>query len=390
VTPVTSLVTALALAAMAAGQPANAPTANEPDVQAAVRRGVAYLRSVQEQDGSYGYPRNVMRSETFATIGTYEAWTVATTGLCAMALLECGETPEDWKSLDRAVDFLLTHAYVKRISEWDTDNVWGYVYGMQGLARLLRAPRFSNDPRRPKMEEVTKGLLERLVRWQTPEGGWGYYEGPVVAIPNTWATQFTTAACVNGMLDAKAAGLSLDKNFEKCLAKALDAVAHCRLPNGAYTYSIDTVSDPRGLEFINQVKGSLGRIQVGNVALFRAGKLEPKSLKEGLDLFFEHHRFLAVAKGKPIPHESWYAVAAYFHLFGHYYAARAIELMPGESREKYARQLAGKLLDLQEPDGAFWDFHISDYTRAYGTAFAVMALKRTTTPAPTASAPPGN
>ena len=68
-----------------------------------------------------------------------------------------------------------------------------------------------------------------------------------------------------------------------------------------------------------------------------------------------------------------------------YYAARAIELLPAELRQHYADQLASKLLEIQEPEGAFWDFHISDYTRAYGTAFAVMALKRTL---PVAAAPP--
>jgi hypothetical protein len=364
-------------------KPALAPPIN--DVQIGIRRGVDFLRSVQEKDGSFGAPRNVMFNESFATIHTSEAWTVATTGLCAMALLECGEKPEDLAAMDRAVDFLLEHAYVKRVSEWDTDNVWGYVYGLQGIARLLRAPRFAKDPRRPKMEEVAKGLLDRLYRWQTPEGGWGYYEGPVVSIPSTWATQFTTAACVNGMLDAKAAGLPVD---QKRLDKALDAVDHCRLPNGAYTYSVDTISSPAGLEFIHQVKGSLGRIQVGNVALYRAGRLDPRVVKEGLDFFFKDHRFLAVARKKPIPHESWYAVAAYFHLFGHYYAARAIELLPAEARPRYADELARKLLEIQEPEGAFWDFHISDYTRAYGTAFAVMALKRTLPIAPAAPAKP--
>jgi len=363
---------ALVLAIAAALPEPPAPPASG-DVEGALRRAVAYLCSVQEEDGSFGAPRNVMFNESFATYHTYEAWTVATTGLCAMALVECGGRPDDVEALDRAVDFLLERSYVKRISEWDTDNVWGYVYGLQGLARLLRAPRFAKDPRRDRMEEVTAGLLERLYRWQTPEGGWGYYEGPVVSIPNTWATQFTTAACVNGMLDAKAAGVPVD---EKRLNRALDAIAHCRLPNGAYTYSIDTIPSPAGLEFIHQVKGSLGRIQIGNVALFRAGRLEPRAIKEGLDQFFEHHRFLAVARGKPIPHESWYAVAAYFHLFGHYYAARAIELLPPEQRAGYAKRLADKLLVLQEPEGAFWDFHISGYTRAYGTAFAAMALQR--------------
>jgi len=344
------------------------------NVREAIERGVAFLRSVQEPDGSFGVPRNVMFNESFATAGTYEAWTEATTGLCAMALLECGTKPEDLAALDRALDYLLAHADLKRVSEWDTDNVWGYVYGLQSLARLLDAPRFANDPRRPRMQEVATRLLRQLDRWQTPEGGWGYYEGPVVSIPNTWATQFTTAAGVIGLEDARAVGLPVD---EEHFAKAVDAVAHCRLPTGAYTYSIDTISSPEGMEWINNVKGSLGRIQVGNVALVRAGRLEPKVLRAGLDQFFEHHRFLEVARKKPIPHESWYAVAAYFHLFGHYYASLAIHLLPVDERGPYASQLQATLLEIQEPDGAFWDFHISEYTRAYGTAFAVMALQHT-------------
>jgi hypothetical protein len=376
---VTGLLVAALLAASAPGGPA-APSAA--DVKAAVARGVAFLRSVQEQDGSFGAPRNVMFNESFATYHTYQAWTYATTGLCAMALADCGEADAasaDGKALERAVDFLLAHPDLKRVSEWDTDNVWGYVYGVQAFAHLLRAPRFAaaDDPRRPKMVATAQQLLAQLTRWQTPVGGWAYYDTDATTIPPVWATSFTTAACVIGMQEAKEAGLAVD---EKVLNKALDAIAHSRLPNGAYDYNIDTICSPAGLEFINQVKGSLGRIQVGNVALYRAGRLDAKAVNWGVEQFFEHHKFLAVGREKPIPHESWYAVAAYFFLFGHYYASEAIDLLPPDARAKFAPQLAQKLLEIQEPEGSFWDFHISDYTRAYGTAFAVMALQRTLAP----------
>ena len=117
----------------------------------AVTKGVAFLRSAQEQDGSFGTPRNVMFNESFATYHTYEAWTYATTGLCAMALADCGKSAEDTVSLDRAVDVLLKRPLPKRVSEWDTDNVWAYVYGVQALAYLLPMERFAKDPRRPAM-----------------------------------------------------------------------------------------------------------------------------------------------------------------------------------------------------------------------------------------------
>ncbi len=377
--PLRCLIVAGALAVPAAAHDAAA-------VQAAIAKGVDYLVQNQEQDGSFGAPRNVMLSETFATVCTYEAWTYATTGLVAMALADCGTTPEAAKALDLAVDWLVKAPRPKRVSEWDCDHVWGDVYGLQAVAHLLHHPRFAADPRRAQLAAVGAALLLDLAAWQSPLGGWGYYEGEILSKPNTWSTQFTTAAGVIAMEDAKLAGLPVDAaNFDK----AVRAVAHCRLPNGAYTYNIDAVSSPAGLEFINQTKGSLGRIQVGNVALLRADQLDPRAIREGLDRFFAEHQFLEVARKKPIPHESWYAVAAYFFLFGHYYAAEAIELLPADQRPKYARALEAKLLEIQEADGAFWDFHISTYTRAYGTAFAVMSLARAARSTSTRSAAGG-
>jgi len=365
---------AAAAAALPAGDASPAPALSRKDaVATAIQKGVAFLRQAQEGDGSFGAPRNVMFNESFATIPTYEAWTYATTGLCAMALADCGESAEDSACLDKALDYLLTKPAPKRVSEWDTDNVWGYVFGVQSLAHLLPLTRFASDPRRPAMVARANELLERLARWQTPSGGWAYYDMDALTIPPVWATSFTTSAAVIGMLDAKEAGLKVD---EAVLQKALACVEHTHLPNGAYNYNVSTISAPGGLEFIDQVKGSLGRIQAGNVALFRGGKLDGKTVQWGLEQFFKHHRFLAVARKKPIPHESWYAIAAYFVLFGHYYASEAIECLPPEQRAPFATQLEIKLLEMQEDDGAFWDFHISDYTRSYGTAFAIMALQR--------------
>jgi hypothetical protein len=360
-------------AAPAAPAAAPAPAAPDDNVTASIKKGVAWLRGHQEKDGSYGAPRNVMFNESFATIHTYEAWTYATTGLCAMAFSDCGGTAEDFACLDKAVDFLIHAPIPKRVSDWDTDNVWGYAYGVQALAHLLVQPRFEKDARRPAMVARAQELIAALARWQTPSGGWAYYDMDATTIPPVWATSFTTSAAVIGLLDAKEAGLDVD---ERVLGKALACIEHTHLPNGAYTYNVSTISSPAGLEWIDQVKGSLGRIQVGNVALFRAGRLDARQARWGLEQFFRYHKFLAVAREKPIPHESWYKVAAYFFLFGHYYASQAIECLPAGERAPFAKQLEEKLMEIQEDDGAFWDFHISEYTRCYGTAFAVMALQR--------------
>ena len=89
-----------------------------------------------------------------------------------------------------------------------------------------------------------------------------------------------------------------------------------------------------------------------------------------------------MARNKPIPHEAYYANAAYFYLFGHYYAAHSIELLPAERRGKWARQLREPVMKTQQADGSMWDFWIAGTTKASGTAFGVMTLARTLEPDP--------
>ncbi|MFO0983136.1 MAG: hypothetical protein U1E76_15630 [Planctomycetota bacterium] len=370
------LLASLLLGAMARAQhpgPPPSPPATREAVQAAIARGLDFLLGAQEASGCFGVPRSVMNFETFATIGTYESWTVATTGLVCMTLMEAGTSPAATAALDLGIDFLLANAFVKRVSDWDTDNTWGWIYGLHCLARALEHPHFEHDLRRARMREVGDGLLQRLARWQTPCGGWGYYDTEVGAIPPIWATSFMTAAAVVAMQDAKQAGFAVNATV---LDKAVRAIEHARLKNGAFAYSIDAIPDPSGLEFINQVKGSLGRIQVCQLALYRAGRASQAELEIGIDRFFSEHRFLDVARKKPIPHEAYYANAAYFYLFGHFYAAQVIECLPQAARAELFAKLQRELLKTQEDDGAMWDFYISGYTRPYGTAFAVMALQR--------------
>jgi hypothetical protein len=70
-------------------------------------------------------------------------------------------------------------------------------------------------------------------------------------------------------------------------------------------------------------------------------------------------------------------VAGYFFYFGHYYAALCIEQLPAAERPHFQEHLAHVLLHVQEKDGSWWDFPLYDYYQQYGTAFALMSLKRT-------------
>jgi hypothetical protein len=75
-----------------------------------------------------------------------------------------------------------------------------------------------------------------------------------------------------------------------------------------------------------------------------------------------------------MPHEGWYFTAGYYYYFGHYYASKLIEGLA--DKRDYREQLQSYILPHQEPDGSWWDFHLYDYGKPWGTSFAILTLLR--------------
>ncbi len=347
------------------------------EVRAGTGRAVEFLLRAQKPDGAWGGPQNAVYTFTgdvWSNPETHRAWTVATTGLCVEALLRGESSTAELESARRGVEYLLANAAVGRPNEWDTMNNWAYIYGLQGLAAAYADEGLRDWPRRAEIEPLAAQLVRKLEFHQSLNGGWGYleFDGPRTAQPQ-WATSFMTAAGVIAMQDAAAAGLAHDDDM---LRRALSAVRQCRLPNGAFTYSVPAIADPRHSEWIDQVKGSLSRIQVCNLALKRGGDpISAEQLRTGLRQFFAHHRFLDIARNRPIPHETYYFNSGYFYFFGHYYAARVIELLPAGQRDEWWRRLQFETLKSQQADGSMWDYDMHAYGKAYGTGYALSLLK---------------
>ena len=95
-----------------------------------------------------------------------------------------------------------------------------------------------------------------------------------------------------------------------------------------------------------------------------------------LDRLIKRNGWLDMGRKRPIPHESWFAVAGYFFYYGHLYASFCIESLPERERQKFQQELSDILLPLQEKDGSWWDYPLYDYHQQYGTAMALMSLKR--------------
>lgn len=363
---------ALACGGMAAAQQARAPGSRDAAV-AGVDKALDWLVRTQNADGSWGSSSCETTMEMVFSIETHYAWCVAAHGLATMALLKAPETPARRAALDKAVRWLCNCRMTARGSNWDNDAVWGWLYGGVATTAIARDARFQTDEWRGPVAYRGKEFVGWLAKNQEPLGGFGYYDDPPYTRRPKWGTSFSTAAVVQALGFANELGWLPDTTTHD---RAVSYVRRCRLPTGAYEYDLSPVPRMNGGEHINDVKGSLGRMQVGNWALRCAGDpgITDAVITKSLEQFFENHRFLAVARMRPIPHEAYYLNAGYFFFFGHYYCGLAIELLPEAAREPFRTQLRARVLETQRADGSYCDFLGSSYMVTSSTAFATLAL----------------
>jgi hypothetical protein len=355
-------------------KPAEPPKPGE--IDAAIHRGIAFLLKDQNKDGSWGTPERTKGLNIYAPVpGAHHAFRTAVTSLCLMALIETGgDDAEVRKAIERGEAWLFENLPILRRATPDAlYNVWGHGYAIAALVRMHgRLPK--DMERLRKIEKLMRDQMDYLTRYESVDGGWGYYDFRVGSQkPATDSTSFVNAAILVAFHEAKAIGVSPPDKIRK---RAVDATERQRKPD--FTYLYGEYMKYRPMHPINRPGGSLGRSQACNLALRLWGdeRITDDVLMTWLDRLFARNGWLDMGRKRPIPHESFFAVAGYFFYFGHYYAARCIEELKPDKRPFYQDHLAQVLLHLQEKDGSWWDFPLYNYHQQYGTAFALMSLKR--------------
>ncbi len=360
----------------AAGRQELQPLSRE-DLIASLHRAFDYLITQQNPDGSWGGRGPESELEDNFAINTYAAWRIGGHSIATMAMRATAQGDERHEAaLRKAVDWLVREPLPDRDSDWDIDYIWSSVYGLQACVELLLDERFQGPDWKPQLEARGKEFLAVLAGHQALSGGWAYYDFRPYAKTPTWATSFTTAAVLPALVDARdRLGWPVQDAW---IERAQRYVERCALPNGAYAYDLEEpFTSVGGLESINQIPGSLSRIQVCNWALVRLGvkRVTPEVLREGLEAFFRYHAFLDDARTRPIPHEGYFANAGYFYFFGHYYAAKVIALLPQEEQAQWYARLSPHLTKTQWKDGSTSDFLRSPYTVVAGTGFLMSGLQ---------------
>lgn len=352
---------------------APSPTQAKEPKRDAAREGVAYLLQAQNSNGSWGSPRATTGFDVLASPpGSHDAFRLATTALCVMALGGAAKTdPAAAAARLRGLEFLLDRGgELRRANPMELYNVWGHGFAAQALAEVY--PEFRDGPLGARIRTAWEREVGALERYETAWGGWNYYDFAArTQTPSMEPTSFTTATVLAAFEEGKRAGLPVPQRLAE---RALKIVEKCRKPDGSYLYDFGHRYYP--MHPANQMKGSLGRAQACNFALAAWGRLDAAALREGLEALFAEHRFIEIGRKRQWPHEGWYANAPYYYYYGHYYAARIIERMDPEDRAEFAPKLLGKVVPLQEPDGSWWDYNMYDYGKPYGTALALMILVR--------------
>jgi hypothetical protein len=363
-------------------KPKPVPRPDPKEIDASIGRGVAFLLKSQNANGSWGSERSSRPEEVYAPIpDAHRSFRAAVTSLCISALcevgagVESGTRPEVDRAIDRAEAWLMEHLPELRRDSFDAlYNNWAHAYSIDAMVHLLH--RHAKDPERCKrLRALIEGQIDRLRRYECVDGGWCYYDDFDFQTqrPIGSTISFVTATVLIAFDEARKEGIAVP---QKLVDRGMASILRQRKPDFSYDYGEYLKYMP--MLPINRPGGSLGRSQACNLAMRLWGdkKVTDEIMETWLDRLFAREIWLDLGRKRPIPHESWFQVAGYFFYYGHYYAARCIELLPPSQRPERQDHLAQILLHLQQPDGTWWDFPFYDYHRAYGTAFALMSLER--------------
>ena len=348
----------------------------ETELKASIDRGVQFLLTDQNANGSWGSPTRTKSLNIYAPVpGAHHAFRAATTSLCISALIEMDtHDPRVEQAIDDGETWLMKHLpNLRRASGDAIYNVWGHGYSIQALVRMHQRHK-GDAEKQTRIKQLIQSQFDKLTRYESVDGGWGYYDFRYQANqPTSASISFVNGAVLVAFAEARDIGVEPPPIIVKRAIAALK-----RQQKRDFTYLYGEYLKYRPMRGINRPGGSLGRTQCCNSALryWSDPSITDNVIKNWLCRLSVRNGWLDIGRKRPVPHESWMQVAGYFYYFGHYYAALSLKQLPESEQVAYQPMLAKLVLDRQEKNGSWWDYPLYDYHEPYGTSFALMTLHR--------------
>ncbi len=308
----------------------DAPAAHdlEPQIEAAVDRGLDWLTRAQQPDGSWGS-------------GAFRG-SAAVTAQCAMALVGSGSTAGSGRgsaAIARAVAFLLASAGGSGLIEGSEAAAHGPMYG-HAFATIALAEVYGETAD----DQTVAGVLERarvlIERTQNDEGGWRYQP------QRREADISVTVAMLNALRALRNAGFDVSDT-------AVDnAVAYIRrLQNADGGFRYQTQPGP----------SAAPRTAAAVFALLAAGGSDRAPIDRGVAWLDAHPIRLGSADGYAL-YGLFYTAAARWQLAGN---------GAGEPWQGWYATTATALIAAQRDDGSWADPSCPEY----GTSAALSVLQ---------------
>jgi len=365
------------------------------DVDQVTKEAIAVLLALQEGEGHDQWPyQGVYREDRSPSPVGYR---VGGTSIACLGLLAAPGLRDDAprrEALDRGLRFVLKTLDADRmqidfIGQYDVRG-WGHVYALQLLLSLQEARLVPPDLAQV-VETKTAWLVQALVESAIPQsGGWNYSRPKGYLSPGNTASTFMTAPALQALFHAKVLGHTVP---DQVVTQALDALERARTKAAGYAYgaparSRNEVPDEK-LSMMDKLPSAAARAAVCEVTLLLAGRGDPQRLEAAVDLFFAHWDDLAVRKSQTGTHIPPYGIAPYYFLFGHVYAAQAIEFVADSKRREDLRtKLRAVLAKSREGDGS-WNDRQFGRSGGYGTALALLTVHMPNVPKPAKWSPSG-
>jgi hypothetical protein len=370
------IVCALALAVLLGAPPAHSRSnerdqqgdaAAELNIDELISAGVSHILQKQEGENNAEWPyEGVYRVDRQIPIG----YRVGGTAICASALVYApgyAQDPARQQAVHRAMEFIVAqirHPLMNPEYQGGYDvRGWGYTYGL-GLLLTLEKLKLTPEDMRDQVRAAIEFYIDAIERIEIPEcGGWNYSRRDIKTVSPP--SPFMTAPTLLVLFEAHGQGFEVDPDVVerglKCLEKA-------RTPTGSFRYA-----GLNGEKSEESVPGSVGRMLASEATLFLAGRSDPSRIRGALDAFIVHWQWLEQRRRQQGTHVPPYGIAPYYFFYAHYYAARAIELLPEYERAEYRRRVNQLLVAVRSPDGS-WNDRVFDRSSNYGTAMALLSL----------------
>ncbi|MCI0339685.1 MAG: terpene cyclase/mutase family protein [Planctomycetales bacterium] len=317
-------------------RPADAPRVERNEkVRRAVERGLAYLASTQNPDGSWtakiGYKLN--SDYRVDRIGS----DVGVSGLAGMAFVANGHLPGRGRYgpvVERAVDYLLSRVDESGYVSDNGSRMYSHAFAGLFLAEVYGMTHRADL--KPKLSRVVHLLVE--AQKFNRHGGWRYD-------PVSQDADLSLTVCQLQLLRAaQNAGVAVPK---ETIQTALRYVQRCKssLPNNEDS-TVFLYQDGQ------QSRYSFALTAAGIVSLNSAGVYSGPDLRQAVESLFR------------MADEQQYGSFSYF--YGHYYAVQAF-YQQGTYWERYYGPLRDKILRHQRDDGAWHDVVDDNYASAMAT-----------------------